>query len=89
MLDGEKLQVKYFLLSLLLFICKSSHPPIYLLLHVLRRGPNRCQAETEARHPEPAQGGLELDLIKIHSYTFDLVFIRQMQPQDNMPERTE
>lgn len=87
MLDGEKLQVKYFLLSLLLFICKSSRPPIYLLLHVFRQGPKRCQAQTEARHPEP--GGLELDWIRIHSNTFDLVFIRQMQPQDNMPERME
>lgn len=43
-LDGEKLQVKYFLLSPLLFICKSACPPIYLLLRVFRQGPQTVPA---------------------------------------------
>lgn len=34
-------------------------------------------------------GDLKQIFIRIQSYTFDLMFIRQMQPQDNMPERIE
>lgn len=39
-LDGEKLQVKYFLLSLLLFICKSAQSPAHLftVAGVFRQG---------------------------------------------------
>lgn len=87
MLDGEKLQVKYFPLSLLLFICKSPSPPIYLLLRVLRRGPRMVPGVDRSLPSSAGAGGLETDLIKIQSYTFDRVFIRQMQPQHNMPER--
>lgn len=46
MLDGEKLQVKCFLLSLLLFICKLISPPIYLLLQVFRQGLKLSQPTT-------------------------------------------
>lgn len=54
-LDGEKLQVKYFLLSPLLFICKSACPPIYLLLRVFRQGPQTVPAvDRIACHPAPA-----------------------------------
>lgn len=43
-----------FFLSLLLFICKSSYPPIYLLLQVFRQGLKPCQPQTAACHPAPA-----------------------------------
>lgn len=83
MLDGEKLQVKYLLLSLLLFICKSSCPPIYLLAGI------QTVPSTDRCLPSYASMGLEIDLIMIQKHAFDLTFVRQMQPHDNMFERVE
>lgn len=80
MLDGEKLQVKYFLLSFLLFICKSSFPSIYLLLQVFRVGLT----------PPPPSGtsvGPEMDLIRIPECAFDVTFVKHMQPHDNSVRR--
>lgn len=78
MLDGEKLQVKYFLLSFLLFICKSCLPPIYLLLQVFRVG------LTPPPPPSSASMGPEMDLIRIQECAFDLPFVKQMQPHDSL-----
>lgn len=93
-MDGEKLQVKYFLLSLVLFICKSAHsparPPIYLLLPGYSdRASETVPAADRVRLPSRASVGLEIDLIRIQIYAFDLTFVRRVHSHDNMLERTE
>lgn len=44
---------------------------------------------TDRSLPSGASMGLEIDLIRIQKYAFDLTFVRQMQPHDNMLERME
>lgn len=65
-------------------------PPTHLFTVArIQAGPKTVPDTDQSPLSSASTGGLELDLIKIHSYTFDLMFIRQMQPQDNMPERME
>lgn len=65
-------------------------PPAHLFTVArIQAGPKTVPGTDQSPPSRASAGGLELDLIKIHSYTFDLMFIRQMQPQDNMPERME
>lgn len=52
------------------------------------RGLKPCQPST-ACLPSRASMGLEIDLIRIQMHAFDLTFVRQMHPPDNMLERTE
>lgn len=44
---------------------------------------------TDRSPPSGASVELEIDLIRIQKYAFDLRFVRQMQPHDNMLERME
>lgn len=44
---------------------------------------------TDRSLPSCASMGLEIDLIRIQKYAFDLTFVRQMQAHDNMLERME
>lgn len=54
----------------------------------IQTGPQPVPA-TDRSLPSGASMGLEIDLIRIQKYAFDLTFVRQMQPHDNMLERME
>ena len=51
----------------------------------IQTGPQTMPAPDRSL-PSGASVGLEIDLIRIQKYAFDLGFVRQMQPHDNMLE---
>lgn len=67
-----------------------ARPPIYLLLPGYSdRASETVPAADRVRLPSRASVGLEIDLIRIQIYAFDLTFVRRVHPHDNMLERTE
>lgn len=54
----------------------------------IQTGPQTVPASDRSLPPAISMG-LEIDLIRIQKYVFDLTFVRQMQPHDNMLERIE
>lgn len=64
-------------------------PPAHLFIVAgIQTGPQTVPAADRSL-PSSAGMGLEIDLIRIQKYAFDLTFVRQMQPHDNMRERME
>lgn len=73
-----------------LYANQPSRPPIYLLLlGYSDRASEIVPAADHARLPSCASVGLEIDLIRIQIYAFDLRFVRGAHPHDNMLERTD
>lgn len=64
-------------------------PPAHLFTAAgIQAGPRTMPAAKRSL-PFRTSKGLEIDLIRIQKCAFDLMFVRQMRPHNNMLERME